>query len=401
MDGTCGRRPVTAPAAHIQIDLSAFRRNVSAVTALIGPACELLAVVKADGYGHGLVPMARAAIAGGARRLGVTTVEEGAALRTAGLSSLIVVMGIVDESEADTVVAHRLTPVITRSSQIAALAAAVRTRAGSPVVPLPVHLKVDTGMGRLGLTVDELWPALAQAQAAPELSVEGLMTHFAEADRPDSPYTTEQCGRFAALLDEVNRSANHRRSPVIGHAANSAALLTRPESRFQLVRSGLALYGVLPAPHCRGILPLEPVMTWKSRIAHLRRLPAGCSLGYGRTFVTERPSLIGLLPIGYAAGYPRLLSNRAACLHQGSRVPIAGRISMDLTMIDLTEHPSAAIGDEVVLLGRQDRAAITAEEFAKWAETIPYEILCGAGHRNPRRYLESADHREHRTDRPA
>ncbi len=384
MDGTRGRRPVTAPAAHIQIDLAAFRRNVSAVTALIGPACELLAVVKADGYGHGLVPMARAAIAGGARRLGVTTVEEGTALRTDGLSSPIVVMGIVDESEADTVVAHRLTPVITRSSQLAALAAAVRARSGSPGVPLPVHLKVDTGMGRLGLTVDELWPVFEQAQAAPELSVEGLMTHFAEADRPDSPYTTEQCDRFSALLETITQRANPRQ-PVIGHAANSAALLTRPESRFQLVRSGLALYGVLPAPHCRGILPLEPVMTWKSRIAHLRRLPAGRSLGYGRTFVTDRPSLIGFLPIGYAAGYPRLLSNRAACLHQGARAPIAGRISMDLTMIDLTDHPSAAIGDEIVLLGRQDRAAITAEELAGWAETIPYEILCGAGHRNPRR----------------
>ncbi len=381
---------MTAPTAQIQIDLAALQRNVSALTALIGPACELLAVVKSDGYGHGMAEAARGALAGGARRLGVTTAEEGLALREAGLRGPILIMGAVDEADAAEVVARALTPVITRASQLSALAAAVRARAAPPPAPQPVHLKVDSGMGRLGLLPEEFWPVLEQAWATPEVAVEGLMTHFAEADNTDSTYTAEQQRSFSALLDQVKQRAKGSQWPLVAHAANSAALLTRPESRFQMVRAGLAIYGVLPAPHCQTIAPLEPVMRWTSRIAHLRRLPAGHSLGYGRTFTTKRPSLIGLLPFGYAAGYPRLLSNRAFCLHDGARLPVVGRISMDLTMIDLTDHPTAALGDEIVLLGSQRQARITAEELAAWAQTIPYEILCGAGSRNPRRYAGSA-----------
>ncbi|HXZ25381.1 MAG TPA: alanine racemase, partial [Nitrospiria bacterium] len=377
----------TAPAADIRIDLGALRRNAAALAALIGPSCELLAVVKADGYGHGMVPVARAALAGGATRLGVSTVAEGTALRSAGLASPVLVMGVMDESEAPEAVAHRLTPVICREGQLDALIAAARA---SSTHSIAVHLKVDTGMGRLGLLQDELLPVLQRAWREPALRVEGIMTHFAESDAAESAFTTEQLGRFRTLLDQIgtrSRGGRPDRPPLIVHAANSAALLTRPESRLHMVRAGLALYGLLPSPSCRGVTDLEPVMSWTTRIAHLRKLPAGRSLGYGRTFTTSRPSLIGLLPVGYAAGYPRLLSNRAACLHQGGRVPVVGRISMDLTMIDLTDHPSAGIGDEVILLGPQGRDRITAEELAAWAETIPYEIVCGAGSRTPRRHL--------------
>jgi len=377
----------TAPTAEIRIDLGALRRNAAALAALIDPSCELLAVVKADGYGHGMVPVARAALAGGATRLGVSTVAEGTALRSAGLASPVLVMGVMDESEAPEAVAHRLTPVICREGQLDALIAAARD---SSTHSIAVHLKVDTGMGRLGLLPDELLPVLQRAWREPALRVEGIMTHFAESDAANSAFTTEQLGRFRALLDQIgtrSRVGRPDRPPLIAHAANSAALLTRPESRLQMVRAGLALYGLFPSPSCRGVTDLEPVMSWTTRIAHLRKLPAGRSLGYGRTFTTSRPSLIGLLPVGYAAGYPRLLSNRAACLHQGGRVPVVGRISMDLTMIDLTDHPSAGIGDEVILLGPQGRDRITAEELAAWAETIPYEIVCGAGSRTPRRHL--------------
>jgi alanine racemase len=386
-----GRVPTPAvasgPAAEIRIDLGAVRRNAAALTALIGPSCELLAVVKADGYGHGMVPVARAALTGGATRLGVSTVAEGLALRSAGLVPPVLVMGVMDESEAPEAVAHRLTPVICRESQLDALIAAARA---SSTRASPVHLKVDTGMGRLGLLPDELLPVLQRAWREPALRVEGIMTHFAESDATGSAYTTEQLSRFRALLDQIGtrlRGVQTDRPPIIAHAANSAAMLTRPESRLQMVRAGLALYGLLPSPSCQGVTSLEPVMSWTTRIAHVRRLPAGRSLGYGRTFTTSRPSLIGLLPVGYAAGYPRLLSNRAACLHQGRRVPIVGRISMDLTMIDLTDHPSAGIGDEVVLLGQQGGDRVTAEELAAWAETIPYEIVCSAGSRTPRRHL--------------
>ena len=263
------------------------------------------------------------------------------------------------------------------------------------LVVLDLHMPELDGFGvlkqlREAAPAEEFLPVLEQAWNAPELRIEGVMTHFAEADAVTSAYTTEQLGRFHTLLNEIaSRLPDRRpRQTFIAHAANSAALLTRPESRLQMVRAGLALYGLLPSPSCRGVIDLEPAMTWTTRVAHLRRLPAGRSLGYGRTFTTKRPSLIGLLPIGYAAGYARLLSNQAACLHQGDRVPVVGRISMDLTMIDLTDHPSAEIGDEVVLLGRQGRGRVTAEELAGWAQTIPYEIVCNAGSRTLRRYIE-------------
>jgi alanine racemase len=347
-------------------------------------------VVKSDGYGHGMVEAARAALAGGARRLGVSTVEEGVALRSAGLVCPVLVMGIMDETEAPEVVTRELTPVVCRDGQLDALIAAVRA---SSKTRTAVHLKVDTGMGRLGLLPEEVLPMLERAWHEPALRIEGVMTHFAEADSVESTSTTEQLSCFRTLLDQIEsiRSEGRRPagSPLIAHAANSAALLTRPESRLQMVRAGLALYGLFPSPACRGVIELEPVMSWTTRVAHLRRLPAGRSLGYGRTFTTKRPSLIGLLPIGYAAGYSRLLSNHAACLHRGSRVPVVGRISMDLTMIDLTDHPEAAIGDEIVLLGRQGRERVTAEELAAWAQTIPYEIVCSVGGRTPRRLFES------------
>jgi alanine racemase len=386
---------MTPPTARIQIDLGALRRNAAALKALIGPACELLAVVKADGYGHGMVDVARAALAGGAGRLGVTTVEEGIVLRAAGLACPILIMGIMDEAEAPEVVARQLTPVVCRNSQIDALIAAVRA---SKRTPASIHLKADTGMGRLGLSPEECLPLLERIWGAPELRVEGIMTHFAEADAVESAYTAEQLSHFRELLDRiaahqpVGRPRRTRLAPLamMAHAANSAALLTRPESRLQMVRAGLALYGLLPSPSCRGVVELEPVMRWTSRIAHLRRLPAGRSLGYGRTFTTARPSLIGLLPVGYAAGYPRLLSNQSFCLHQGGRVSIVGRISMDLTMIDLTDHPAAEIGDEIVLMGRQGRERLTAEELAAWAQTIPYEIVCSAGSRTLRLAVESS-----------
>ncbi len=381
---------MTAPTAQIQIDLAALRRNAAALKALIGPACELLAVVKADGYGHGMVEVARAALAGGAGRLGVTTVEEGVALRAAGLVCPILVMGVMDEAEAPEVVTQRLTPAICRDRQIDALIAAARAVSAMPSrAPVTIHLKVDTGMGRLGLSPEECLPVLERAWAAPELQVEGMMTHFAEADAVGSAHTTEQLRCFRELLDRIAPRWPGR-SPLIAHAANSAALLTRPESRLQMVRAGLTLYGLLPSASCRGVIELEPVMRWTSRIAHLRRMPAGRSLGYGRTFITARPSLIGLLPVGYAAGYPRLLSNQSLCLHQDGRVPVVGRISMDLTMIDLTAHPSSEIGDEVVLLGRQGNGRVTAEELAALAQTIPYEIVCSAGSRTPRRYMASS-----------
>ena len=377
-------RPTTA-----HVDLGALRHNLGQVRRLAGDR-EVIAIVKADAYGHGAVPVARALAAGGVTRFGVALVEEGRALREAGLRGEILVLGGFVEDQAAEIVELGLTATIFHAGHADALNEAAR-RAGRAA---PVHVKIDTGMGRLGFSPDAAPDAVAALARSAFLRLEGLMTHFADADLADPAYAREQVARFDAVAETVRRAGVHI---PIRHAANSAAVMAASSWRsamggplYDAVRPGLMLYGARPGPAVGAGVDLRPVLSLTTRILLLKRVPPGTPISYGRTFVTRRESLIAVLPIGYADGYPRALSNAGRVLVRGRGAPVVGRVCMDLTMVDVTDVPGAAEGDEAVVIGAQGAAAITVEEVAAGAGTIAYEILCGIGPRVPRRYLDAA-----------
>jgi len=373
---TPGLRPVWG-----EVDLEAVRANTRVLAELARPA-SLLAVVKADAYGHGAVPVARAALGAGAEWLGVALVEEGAALRDAGIDAPILVLSEPAPAAAGVVVRHRLTPVVYTPAGIEALARAVGDAGGS--APLPVHLKVDTGMHRAGCSVEDAL-GLAQAIGArPELTLDGICTHFALADEPDHAYTTDQVARFDALLDDLDAAG--ARPPLV-HAANSAGLLATPSAHYDLVRVGIALYGVPPADVLADRVELTPVLSLRARVAHVKDLPAGSRVSYGLRYELDRAGRIVTVPVGYADGVPRNLGLVGGeVLVRGRRFPVAGAVTMDQLMVDVGDVP-VEVGDDVVLLGRQGDEEIKAGEWARRLGTIAYEIVTGIGPRVPRRYV--------------
>lgn len=379
--------------AHI--DLRALRHNLAQARRLAAGR-DLIAVVKADAYGHGAVPVARALAAEGVSRFGVALVEEGRVLREAGLCGDIVVLGGFTVDQAAEIVDLGLAAAIFHHDHAAALDAAAR-RAGRVV---PIHVKVDTGMGRLGFPFDTAAESVARLAQRAGLRLDGLMTHFADADLADPAYAREQIARFDAVADAVRRAG--LKIPT-RHAANSAALIKGPSGLgshpaehlsdgplYDAARPGIMLYGCQPGPDVTGA-ELRPVLSLTTKILLLKRVPADTPISYGRTFVTRRASLIAVLPIGYADGYPRALSNRGTVLIRGQRAPVVGRVCMDLTMVDATDVPGVAEGDDVVLIGSQGAATVSAEAVAEAAGTIAYEILCGIGPRVPRRCVDGTD----------
>jgi alanine racemase len=370
-----------APLA-LDIDLSTIRSNAAAVKQLIGPRCELLAVVKANGYGLGAARVARAALDGGATRLGVARVDEGVRLRAEGFTCPILVMGYAAPGEAWAVARNALTPVLHRRNTAEELESAADAL-GLPPGHVRVHIKIDTGMGRFGCLTSEFPDLASCVLRCPHLRLEGLMTHFADADSQDLSFARSQLERFAEVLD---RAAAMGIQFELVHAANSAGTLALPESRFNMVRVGIMLSGHYPAPHLRDAVSLTPAVTLRAQLARVFSVAPGDSVGYGRTWVAPRPAKIGVLPAGYGDGYRHVLSNRGLALVRGSRCPVVGRVSMDQTAIDLTELPDALEGEEVVLIGRQGDDEISVDELARWAGTISYEILTGITERVPRRY---------------
>jgi alanine racemase len=367
-------RPVWA-----EIDLDAVRANTRALVDLAAPAV-VLAVVKADGYGHGAVPVARAVLEAGASWLGVALVEEGIVLRAADIDAPILLLSEPPPAAAAAVVEHALTPTVYTTSGIDALAKAV-AEAGSDA-PLPVHLKVDTGMHRVGCAVDEALDLVELVAGRPELELEAVCTHLAVADEPEHPYTKEQLDQFDALLAELESTG---RRPRLVHAANSAGLLAYPAARYDLVRTGIAVYGVPPSS-LADRLPLRPVLSLRARVSHVKRLPRGSRVSYGLRYELARDATVATVPIGYADGVPRNLGVVGAeVLVHGRRAPIAGTVTMDQLMIDAGDLP-VEVGDEVVLLGTQGDDVITADEWADQLGTIAYEIVTGIGTRVPRQY---------------
>jgi len=367
--------------AWSEVDLGAIRANVATLAALAEPA-GLLAVVKADGYGHGAVPMARAALDAGATWLGVALVEEGASLRAAGIDAPILVLSEPPPPLATAVVTHGLTPVVYTSNGIEALAKAVADFGGQH--PLAVHLKVDTGMHRVGCSPDEALGLVEEIRSRSELDLQGVCTHLAVADEPDNEYNAQQLDRFDELLDAL--AANGGR-PRLVHAANSAGLLAHPRARYDLVRCGIALYGTAPAPGLADRLPLQPVLSLRARVSHVQELAAGDRLSYGLRYEMPRAGRVATVPVGYADGVPRNLGLAGGqALVRGRRCPIAGTVTMDQLMIDVGDEP-VEVGDEIVLLGRQGDEEISAGEWAERLGTIAYEVITGIGPRVPRRYV--------------
>jgi alanine racemase len=357
------------------IDLGALSHNFSEVTRRIGGR-KVLAVVKAQAYGHGAVPVSRRFAELGASMLGVALVEEGRELRNAGITAPILVMGPVVPGQAEAIVRLNLTPVVFTRPLADALSQAARVLGAN----IPVHVKIDTGMGRIGIPPEEAVGFIAEIAKLKGITVEGLMTHFSDADLRDKQFASVQMDRFESLV----RSLEERGISVeLRHAANSAAVLAYDRALLTMVRPGLMLYGYDPVERGSGA-DLRAVLSLVSHIAFLKNVPAGTPISYGRTFVTERDSRIATIPIGYADGYSRALSNKGEAIVRGRRVPVVGRVCMDMTMLDVTDVPHVLPGDEVVLIGRQGNERITADDIAARTGTIAYEVLCGIGGRVPR-----------------
>jgi alanine racemase len=369
-----------------EVDLGALVRNVRTLRS-VTPGIALLAMVKADAYGHGAALVAPVLESLGIELLGVALVEEGLALRRAGVVGEIVVLGGAYDGGWEAMAEAQLIPAVFREDHLEALGAATGRLGLKP----RAHLKVDTGMARLGAQPAEV-PALLGRARTLSVEIDGVMSHFANADLADGVVTEHQMELFRRVLADV-QAAGFR--PRWRHLANSAAMVALPPSRdgavFNLVRPGLALYGVSPAPWIVPPRPFEPVLAWKTAVVHLKTVQTGTSVSYGGTWTARRPTKIATLPVGYADGYSRRLSNRALVLLRGQRAPVVGRVCMDLCMVDVTDVPGAALGDEVVLLGRQGGEELGAVEVAGWLDSIPYEVLCGVGARVPRVAVQSAE----------
>lgn len=372
-------------ATRAEIDLQAFRRNFQNLRNHLGPKIRIMAVVKADGYGHGALPCARIAVDCGADYLGAGVVEEGIELRQSGIDTPILVLGSIFPDEAEDLVRHDLATIVCTLP----LTKALSKEAGKQNKTVSVHIKIDTGMNRLGVSPENLPELLNQVRELPNLKLEGISTHFASADDEDLSITQAQFRKFHTALTILQNDD----VPII-HSANTSALFKFPESHFDMVRPGLILYGALPSPSLQAVLnekknlsPFQPVMQWKSQIILVKSIAKGQPVSYSGSFTTQRDSLIATLPIGYADGLHRSLSNKMEVLIRGKRAPQIGNICMDMTLIDVTEIQDVQAGDEVVLFGKQEDQTITVEEMATKGGTIPYEILCNVGKRVPRVYL--------------
>ena len=368
--------------AWVSVDLDAIAANVAALTELAAPAA-LLATVKADAYGHGAVPVARAALGAGATWLGVAFVEEGIELREAGIDAPVLLLSEPPPAAAAVVVARRLTPFVYTPGGIDALGAAA-TAAGTT---LPVHLKVDTGMHRVGCTPADAVALAERIAAHPGLVLEGMATHLAVADEADRAFTDAQLDAFDAVLDAVTAAVGR---PPIVHSANSAGALAFPRARYDLVRVGITLYGIDPSPAVAGHVALRPALSLHARVSFVKNLPAGARVSYGLRYELPRPSRIVTVPVGYADGVPRGLgATGGAVLVGGRRCPIAGTVTMDQLLVDVGDL-DVQVGDDVVLLGTQGDLAIDADEWAQRLDTISYEVVTRLGGRLPRHHEGAA-----------
>jgi alanine racemase len=359
----------------LEIDLGAIAHNVQALGRLTGT--RVMAVVKANGYGHGLVRAARTAVEAGAAYCGVARIDEALEIRDGGVAAPVLVLGETPNSRMGDAIAHGVSVTVYDHAQLNALAAA----SGVAGEPVRVHVKVDTGMTRLGATPQDAFGLLQALHDLPGVSVEGLFTHFARADEPQAASSDRQAALFEDLLGEVT-SAGLR--PPLVHTANSAAALTRPSSRFDMVRPGIAIYGMNPSTEVRLPEGFRSALVWKARLTTVREVPAGTGVSYGHRYVTQKDERLGVIPVGYGDGFRR--EPGARVLIHGHWAPVVGRVCMDQTIINLDDVPGAATGDEVVIVGRQGEERVRPGDLAEVWGTVGYEVVCGLSARVPRLY---------------
>jgi len=371
----------------ISVSTDALRENAKALSALIAPA-KAAFVVKANGYGHGAVETALA-IEPLAHRICVYAAEEGLELREGGITAPILVMGPVPQRLLREAHLRKLEIALwDTGSYLRALAAAAHVQHGA----FPVHVKINTGVARLGLEIRDAADALEDFARLGELSVAGIFSHLASAEELDSPFTLGQLERFERVLASTQPLFANKRVQPLRHIAASAAAMLWPQTRLDMVRFGIALYGLWPSPQTQGAmreseLRLRPALSYTSELVVIRQVEAGTPIGYGGSYRAPRSTRIGIVPLGYAKGIPRALSNRGFFLVRGARCPIVGRVCMNMTMIDLAASPAAAVGDEVTLIGTNGAAQVSADDWASWSETINYEIVTRLPPTIPREYV--------------
>ena len=362
----------------LEIDLGAIKNNIQQIKTMT--QTQVMAVIKANGYGHGVLEAARAAAEAGATWCGVARMEEALNLRRAGLKTEVMVLGYTPPVLVPEAIEKNIHVAIYDIQMARAYAAQARLVAGK----LRAHVKVETGMGRLGMRPEKVPGFLEDIQGAGQIDISGIFTHFARADEPSSGATEKQLAVFHELLQELEARALR---PGLVHAANSAAVINFPGAHFDLVRPGIAIYGLDPSPETRLPAGFQPALTWKARLTSLRKLPPGHGVSYGSIYVTSRAEQIGVIPVGYGDGFRRIDGQEVLC--QGRRVKVVGRVCMDQSMLQLDSVPEAAPGDEVVLLGKQGQEEITAGELAQRWGTLNYEVVCGLADRLPRVYYEA------------
>jgi alanine racemase len=359
----------------IEVSLPALRHNAALLRDLVGSQRTAF-VVKGNAYGHGLLPVARA-VESFATRLCVYTIDEALALRAGGITLPVLVLGPIPPEALDDALAANAEVVLWNAKEFAQRLSSLGRKRGRTA---SIHVKVNTDLNRLGFEPHELAAALETLSAMPEISIIGIFSHLAAAEELDSPYTMHQLGEFERALTAARPLFERQGIAPLRHIAASAAAMLWPQTRLDLVRFGIALYGLMPSPQTRDALAsapidLHPALSYRSQIVVTRTIPAGASVGYGRTFHAPREMLIGVVPVGYADGVPRALSNRGAFAVDGALCPIVGRVAMNMTEIDLSAAPDARPGSRVTLLGTDGSARVTADDWAAWADTINYEIV--------------------------
>ncbi len=366
-----------------EVNLDAIRHNIKQLMGIISPGTKFMAVVKANAYGHGAGRVAGAALEEGAAYLGVARVTEGEKLRLSGIDAPILVLGYTPPSEYPALLKYNLSQTVYDLEDARELSTAA-VKSGKKIV---VHVKVDTGMSRLGFQAGEQASIrdILSLTSLPNLEIEGIFTHFATADSQNKDYTIMQWQKFNMVLDALKQEGLEFR---YRHVANSAALIDMPETHLDMVRAGIAIYGYYPSSEVRSKrVNLKPAMSIKAVVAHVKRVPPGTGISYGITHITTKDSIVATISAGYADGYSRLLSNRGEVLLHGKRAPVTGRICMDQFMVDVSHIPGVKKGDIAVLMGRQGEEEVTADEIASRINTISYEVLCAISARVPRVYV--------------